>query len=144
MTDLEHAKALLQEGNHTLVLMKGNVLVTSAERGVTPLVALLDGGRDVRNFSAADRVVGKAAAFLYVLLGVKEVYAEVLSAPAEEVLCRHGIVVESQTHTERIINRAGTGLCPMETAVGEIEEPKEALSAIRARLEAMKKDRHEG
>lgn len=33
-----------------------------------------------------------------------------------------------------IINRAGTGICPMEQAVAEILEPGEAVRAIRVRM----------
>ena len=137
MNDLEHAKSLLEEGNFTLALVKGDEIITSFERGVRPLLDLLDGGRDLCGFSAADRVVGKAAALLYVLLGVKAVYANVVSTLAEEVLLGHGIAVEAQTRTERIINRAGNGFCPMETAVENISDPTEAYRAIKAKLKEM-------
>ncbi len=134
MNDLEHAKSLLEEGDYTFALVKGDEIITSFERGVRPLLDLLDGGRELCGFSAADRVVGKAAALLYVLLGVKAVYANVVSTLAEEVLLGHGIAVEAQTRTERIINRAGNGFCPMETAVENISDPMEAYRAIKAKL----------
>ena len=134
MNDLEHAKSLLEEGSYTLALIKGGETITSYERGVKPLLGLLDGGKDLRGFSAADRVVGKAAAFLYVLLGVQTVYANVISTLAEGVLRGHGIAVEAQTRTERILNRAGDGFCPMETAVENISVPTEAYRAIKAKL----------
>ncbi len=138
MSDLERAKKLLEEGKYTLVLVKGEEVITSFERGVKPLLGLLDGERDVRGFTAADRVVGKAAAFLYVLLGVKAVYADVLSTLAEGILLGHGMAVEGQTRTERIINRAGDGLCPMESAVENISDPREAYRAIKAKLQELK------
>lgn len=134
MNDLEHAKSLLEEGNYTLALVKGDEIITSFERGVKPLLDLLEGGKETCGFSAADRVVGKAAALLYVLLGVKAVYANVVSTLAEEVLLGHGIAVKVQTRTERIINRAGNGFCPMETAVENISDPTEAYRAIKAKL----------
>ncbi len=140
MNDLERAKTLLEEGKYTLVLVKGEKVITSYERGVKPLLGLLDEGKDVRGFTAADRIVGKAAAFLYVLLGVKAVYANVLSILAEGVLLGHGIAVEGQTRTERIINRAGDGFCPMETAVENITDPTQAYRAIKAKLNEMKID----
>ena len=140
MNDLERAKTLLEEGKYTLVLVKGEKVITSYERGVKPLLGLLDEGKDVRGFTAADRIVGKAAAFLYVLLGVKAVYANVLSILAEGVLLGHGIAVEGQPRTERIINRAGDGFCPMETAVENITDPMQAYRAIKAKLNEMKID----
>ncbi len=134
MNDLEHAKSLLEDGSYTLALVKGGETITSYERGVKPLLGLLGGGKDLRGFSAADRVVGKAAAFLYVLLGVQTVYANVISTLAEGVLRGHGIAVGAQTRTERILNRAGDGFCPMETAVENISDPTEAYRAIKAKL----------
>ena len=138
MNDLEHAKSLLQEGSFTLALVKREETITSYERGVKPLLTLLDEGKDLSGYSSADRVVGKAAAFLYVLLGVKAVYADVLSTLAEGVLRGHGIAVEALTRTERIFNRAKNGFCPMETAVENISDPQSALLAIKAKLKEMK------
>lgn len=137
--DLDRAAALLAGGTYTCVLCRGEETVACTERGVKPLLGLLDGGSDLNGFSAADKVVGKAAAFLYVLLGVSEVYAPVMSEPAARVLRAHGIEPRYDVLAERIMNRAGTGLCPMETAVAELSEPREALAAIRRRLAEFRK-----
>ena len=86
MSDLNKAKALLAAGGYTCVLCRGDEIHTATARGVKPLVDWLDSGLDLRGFSAADKVVGRATAFLYVLLGVREVHALVMSAPAKEAL----------------------------------------------------------
>lgn len=138
MDDLSRAKALLQSENCTLALVCGGDEIVRFERGVVPLLNLYDAKKDVRSYSAADRVIGKAAAFLYVLLGVKHIYAEVLSEPAEQVLLGHGIHVEAQERVERIVNRAKNGLCPMESATVDIEDPQVALAAIRKQLAALR------
>ena len=78
-TDLQHAKTLPEDHNYTCVLCKGEQIYTSTKSGVKPLLELLDSPGNFNGFSAADKIVGKAAAMLYVLLGVKEVYAQVLS-----------------------------------------------------------------
>ncbi len=139
MRDIDRAKESLHAEGCTLVLVHGEEFLTSRERGVAPLLAILEEKRDVAGWSAADRVVGKAAAFLYLLLGVSEVYADVISQLAMGVLLGHGIHVEAQTVTDRIINRAGDGPCPMESAVEKIDDADEALAAIKAKLSAMKK-----
>ena len=64
--ELLRAAALLRESEHTLVLLRGEEQVTSDLRGIRPLLELLDSGRDFSGFVAADRIVGKAAALLYV------------------------------------------------------------------------------
>ena len=67
--DLENAKKILSDGSYTCVLCKGKDTVSSSFRGVKPLLDLLDSGKDFSGYSAADKVVGRATAFLYCLLG---------------------------------------------------------------------------
>lgn len=132
--DLTKARALLDTGSYTCVVCRGDALHTATERGVKPLLSWLDAGIDLGEFSAADRVVGRATAFLYCLLGVKAVYAGVMSRPAAQVLRSHGIAAEAGQLVEGIINRKGTGPCPFEAAVMEITDAGEALKAIRERM----------
>ena len=137
---LERAKALLAEGDYTVVLCRGDVTHTDTRRGVAPLLALLDAGADVIGFAAADKVVGKAAAFLYLRLGVAAVHAGVMSAPARDLLTAHGVSVTCDTLVPAIRNRAGDGYCPMETVTLPLTDPIEAEAAIRKRLaELLKK-----
>ena len=135
--DLKKARSLLETGEYTCVLCREETIHTATQRGVKPLLNWLDSGLDLQGFSAADRVVGRATAFLYCLLGVKEVYARVMSRPAMEVLQNAGIAAEAGQLVDGIINRTGTGPCPFEAAVMEISDPKEALAAIRRKMEQM-------
>ena len=134
---MENAKALLISGGYTCVLQKGERVYTSCRRGVAPLLAHLDAGTDLQGFSAADKVVGKAAAFLYCLLGVKEVWAGVISQPAMEVLRAKGILVQYESLVSAIVNRTGDGFCPMETATLHISDPEEAVQAVRNTLQKL-------
>ena len=129
--NLKKALDLLNSGDYTCVACKEEVVYTTTQRGVAPLLNWLDSKTDLKDFSAADRVVGRGAAFLYCLLGVKEVYALVMSRPAAEVLQSHGILADAGTFVEGIINRTGTGPCPFEAAVMDIQDTQEALNAIR-------------
>ena len=132
--DTENARAMLDAGDYTCVLCRDGQFHTATDRGVKPLVNWLDGGLDLRGFCAADRVVGRATAFLYCLLGVKEVYARVMSRPAAQVLQENGITIQAQELVDGIINRRRTGPCPFEATVMEITDPEKALEAIRAKL----------
>ena len=138
MSDIERARAILRENSAlTCAFVRGEETFTSTERGVKPLLALADEGKKLQGFSCADRVVGRAAALLYVLLGAEEVYAEVLSRSGEEVFKAHKIAYGYDVFTEHIVNRAGAGLCPMELATEGISDPVEALSAIRKKLKEL-------
>ena len=77
--DLEKAKRILDSSAYTCVLIKGNEILTSSKRGVSPLLEWLDSGNSFDGFSAADKVVGKAAAYLYIFLGIKNLYTKVIS-----------------------------------------------------------------
>ena len=130
MDNLQKARNLLESGNYTCVVCKEDSVYTATQRGVAPLLNWLEAGIDLRDFSAADRVVGRGAAFLYCLLGVKEVHARVMSHPAKEVLQAYGIPTSADTYVDGIINRAGTGPCPFEAAVMGIQDKETALTAI--------------
>lgn len=130
MTDLQKAKALLN-GGVTCALCKGERVYLTKERGVKPLLTWIDSGEDFSTFSAADKVVGKAAAFLYALMNVDCVYANVISSPALQTLNAFGIKVEYAKEVPAIRNRANTGFCPMETAVWDVDEPQKAYEIVK-------------
>lgn len=131
------ARKLLGAENYTCVLVRGGQVYSSRERGILPLVRWVDAGTDLRGYAAADKVVGKAAALLYVCLGVGYVFADVLSESGQRILREYGIENECNTLSTGIVNRAGTGLCPMEETVQEISSPKEAVAALRGKLQSM-------
>ena len=137
MSDLVKAKELLFSGGYTCVLKKGDEIYTSVLRGVKPLVKWYAYGVNLSDFSAADKVVGKATAFLYALLGVKEVFAKVMSASAKAVLEEKGIRAEYENLVPNIINRKGDGICPFEEAVLNTKNKEEAYKIIRHKMQEM-------
>ena len=132
MKDLEYAKTFLKKG-YTCAICSEEVY-TSFERGIKPLLEVLNSDMVTLNAVVADKVVGKAAAFLYELMRIKELYAVTISEPALSVLKRAGIEVEFETLVPSIKNRAGTGQCPMETAVWETENAEEAYLILKERV----------
>lgn len=137
MTDLERAKAGLK--GHSICLCRGEELLTDDGRGISPMVRFIGEGRELSGWSAADVIVGKAAAALFVKAGVSAVYGEVMSAAGAEYLRAHGVEASYGTLTERIMNRQGTGICPMEQAVSGIDDTEECCKALCERLSQMRK-----
>lgn len=135
--DCLQARAILEAEGCTCVLCGQARIYKRFDRGIRPLLTFLDEGPTVSGFCAADKVVGKAAALLYCLLQVQEVYAPVISRPALEVLECHGIRVYYQVCAPAIQNRAGNGLCPMETATQAISDPRLAPARIREALQKL-------
>ena len=129
-TDLERAIAELRSGDHTCVLRRGEDTLTSQAPGVAALVDWIASGVDLAGFSAADRVVGRAAGWLYAYAGVVAVHAELASLPGLAVLADHGIPADASRTVPAILNRDRSGSCPMEAAVAGIGEPPDAVAAL--------------
>lgn len=139
MTNLEKTKEILK-GGYTCVLCNSEQVYTSTKRGVAPMLEFIDSGTDLHGFSAADKVIGKAAAMLFVHAGVAEVYADIMSKSAADFLAGRKIPFSYGELTDKIINRRGDGICPMEQATADINDIDEAIAAIKKRLAELRKD----
>lgn len=137
MNKLTYAKDKLKNGGHSLVICADCDTIVSNVKGIRPLIEALDAVNEHTEIFAADRIVGKAAAMLYVLMKAKGIWAEVISKPAFILLSENGIELEYETLTDNIINRSGTGLCPMKQAVRDIDDPPAAYEAIKQRLDEL-------
>ena len=129
-------KDILLNENHTIVIYKNDASVhTSNDRGVAPLMKLLkEDNTQLKDAMIADKVIGKAAALLMVYAKVKEVYTPTISTPALQVFKNNNIEIHYDKEVERIVNRKGDGLCPMETLCMYIENPEEAYITIYNKL----------
>ena len=134
--EMQRAREIFSQGDYTCVWCRGDELLTSKEAGLRPLLARIREGKGLNGFYAADKIVGRAAAFLYVKLKAAGVYAPVMSKGAKVLLEEHGISAEADELAEEIRNRQNTGLCPMECAVSSCSDAEEAYAAI---LEAVRK-----
>lgn len=140
MCDLERAKTILQTEHCTCVLCCGDMAYIRNERGISPMLDIIAQNVDVKGFSAADTIVGKAAALLFVYAGVTAVHAQVMSRAAAAVLEEHHMHYTYDTMTEYIINRRGDGMCPMEETVRTISDPAAAYPALLQKREQLRKE----
>ena len=136
-TNLETAKEYMSEYNYTLVLAKGNKILTSHDKGIKPLLDFCEFEVSFSGYACADKVVGKGAALLYVYLGITDVYAKTISKHALTVLKNNNINVEYDTLVDKIKDRTGKGFCPIETSVLNCNDPNEALTLIKNKLEEL-------
>lgn len=120
----------------TIALKKdGKLIVSQFGRGIAPALSLYDEQPELlRGADVFDTIVGKAAASIFILAGVRSVYGQTMSQSAVQLLTRHGVACSYETVTPQIINRTGTGLCPFEQAVLTIGEPEACLRVIRETL----------
>ena len=139
MNLIDNAVNLLNKFGYSLVLTNGKDILTSTDRGIKPLLDIVEKYQQLKGYTAADIIIGKAASMLYALLGVKEVYGKVMSKSALEILERYHIQYSYEVLTDNIINRMGTDLCPMEKAVKDIDDIQEGYLAIKKKVESLRK-----
>ena len=139
-TRLQLAAERLDENNYTLYAFCDGCEYHSILRGVAPLLDLHERGITLDGCAVADKVVGKAGAFLHLLVGTEQLYAGVISQPALDLLQANGVYVDCGTVVSRIVNRTNTGLCPMETAVIDATTPTQALQLIKQKLAELKQN----
>lgn len=122
---------ILQDGNHSLVVA-GDRIRTFDGRGISDLYDLLTEHPGwLREASVADKVVGKGAAALLILGGVRELFAGVVSTSALGLLKDSGIPVRFSQEVAHIVNRKGDGVCPVETLCKECTTAAQCLPLIR-------------
>ncbi len=136
--DLENCKSVLHAEGCTCVARQDGQLYTATERGIRPLMQWLESGI-LHGAVLADKVIGKAAAFLLEKGGVTAIYADVISVPAAEVLERADIPYSFRTKVPYIQNRTGNGMCPMESAVLSVKDADEAYVKLQETLRNLAK-----
>ena len=132
MTGIELAKQELEQGKYSCVLVQdGEVVMTSFDKGVKPLMRFYELREHYKSPVLADKVIGRAAAFLAVLCGITGVHAEVISEGAIKVLDDYQIPVTYGRVVPYIANRSGDGLCPMEELSTDVKTPAEMYEKIQ-------------
>lgn len=117
------------------MIRNGDTERSFRERGVKDLYRLLRQEPELlAGAFVADKVVGKAAAALMLLGGIAELYTDVASRPALDLLRTAGVPVRCTLEVPRIVNRTGTGWCPLETRCYNLPTPEACLAEIEAFL----------
>jgi len=131
--DLEQAKRLLKERSLAFAIVKeGEVIGTSAGKGVVDLMTLVDSkGPVLAGASLADKLVGKAVAAMVCCTGIKAVYTPVLSQAAQKMLQTCGVPLEYDELVPIILSRDGKVRGPLEQLLLEIHDPAKAVTALR-------------
>lgn len=116
MTNLEIVKGKLYEKNASLVVLYSNGECKEYyQNRINDIKDILkENSSALENAVIADKVIGKVAASVLTVAGVKEIYADVMSKYALPVLEENNIKYECKTLTDYVINNDKTGMCPME------------------------------
>lgn len=130
---------LLHEGGYSCVIRNGGEIRTFTQRGVADLYDLFQQEPTfLKGAWIADKVIGKAAAALMVLGGVREIYTDIISEPALSLLKNAGIKVDYVQPVPRIQNRAKTGWCPLETICYKVKTAEDMFPLIHDFVQRMR------
>ncbi len=140
MQDLEIVKKQLYDKQLTLVIVKnGQVLFQTDSHRISGFIGAIDKfGAQLNGASVADRVAGKALALLCVYVGIREVYAEVLSRKAKAVFEENKVDCEWKQLVDNVLDLNKTGVCPFEKAAAGISDPKDSYVAFKALQESLR------
>lgn len=130
MNDINHAKYILEDRNASVVFCRGEQMIILDGKGIKPLLELMKKQIALSEYSVADKIVGKAAALLFIKMKVSSVYGSVMSEKARDIFLHYNIPFFYKTLTKEIINRRGDDICPMEKAVENVNDPEKAYAIL--------------
>lgn len=130
---LAEMRALIASGKACVAASGGVIFAVSEGRGVAPALQLLETERErLKGALIADKIVGRAAAAIWIVAGVRKVVAEVMSEGAVALFEAHGVAHRAVTVVSSIRNRSATGPCPMDTRVKDLADPAEMVRVLKA------------
>lgn len=131
---------ILRREKCSLVVKNHGIVTTYSKPGVRDLEHLLDHDPKVlHGATIADKVIGKAAAAMVVVGGVKELYAEVMSKKAIPFLEEAGIAYTYGILVDTIKEEGGR--CQLEKITAPATTPEETVALLRAHFEEKKRER---
>jgi len=137
--DLEFAKLKLIEEDLSLVIVKrGNVIFETKKQGISGFLQAIEKlDKNLVAASAADKIVGVAAAMLCVYAGVASVFALTISEGGIRLLEDNNIAYLFEKKVSNILNRDKNDVCPFEKlamASGSAEEAYVKLKSFASQM----------
>ena len=135
---MEELITLLRQKNYSCVIRNNGIIHSFSHPGVKDLHHLLTHNPDfLDGAQVADKVVGKVAASLMILGEISELYAELISTPALQLLQNHDIKVSFGEEVPIVLNRDQSGWCPLEMLSYEENNPQNILLLLEEFMKRM-------
>lgn len=126
---------------HSLTIRNNGKTLTFDGRGVSDLYRLLTTSPEtLHGAEATDKVVGKGAAALMILGGVRSLHAGIISTPALQMLSKAEMDVTYGEEVPNIKNMRGDGICPVEQLCLKCTTAEECLPLISGFIQSKMKD----
>ena len=130
-------KMLIKKGMSCVAAKDGVIIARETGSGVSPALKLLDEGK-LDGALVVDKVVGRAAAAIFIAGKARKLHASIMGADAAALLKEHRIGATADKIVPIILNRDLTDGCPMEYIVNGIDDPGEMVKALKAKIKSDK------
>ena len=132
--DLELAKLKLMEEDLSLVIVKrGEVIFETKKQGISGFLQAIEKlDKNLVAASAADKIVGVAAAMLCVYAGVASVFALTISEDGIRVLEDNNIAYLFEKKVSNILNHEKNDVCPFEKLAMDSGSSDEAYVNLKS------------
>ena len=132
--DLELAKLKLTKEDLSLVIVKkGKVIFETKKPGIGGFLHAIEKlDKEMVASSAADKIVGVAAALLCVYAGVASVFALTVSERGIKVLEDNNVACMFEKKVSNILNRSKNDVCPFEKMAMASGSPDEAYVKLKS------------
>ena len=132
--DLELAKLKLMEEDLSLVIVKrGEVIFETKKQGISGFLQAIEKlDKNLVAASAADKIVGVAAAMLSVYAGVVSVFALTISEEGIRVLEDTNIAYLFEKKVSNILNHEKNDVCPFEKLAMDSGSSDEAYVKLKS------------
>lgn len=128
--DKESAIKKFNDESLTCLIYNDDIIYTSKDKGLKPLIYIVENKVNLYGYNAIDKIVGNAAAVIYVKIGVKSVHSPVLSKSAFETLKKYNIEVTYDQLVDCILNKEKTNPGPFEVLIANAKTLDEAYTLI--------------
>jgi predicted aldo/keto reductase-like oxidoreductase len=129
----------LDSGNYSCVIRNNGETRTFTQRGVLDLYGMVSSNDTfLKNALMADKIVGKGAAALMVLGGVKAMRTNIIAKSAKEMLLKNNIQVVFDQEVDHIENRSKTDWCPLEKRVKDCNTAQACWPVIQQFVKDLK------
>ena len=135
---LETLLEIQEKENYTLIGAKEDEIYTSTAHGIKPIMMKIKNNPlYFQGYTMCDKIVGKAAAMLFIRSKIAYLYAHTLSEAGKAILDQYQIPYSYHELAKVIINRDGTDMCPMEKTVLNIDDLDEAYEALDRKVKEL-------
>lgn len=130
-----------EQGNYSCVILNGDKPRAFNQRGVADLYDLLQKEPNLlKGATMVDKVVGKGAASLMIVGGIKRLHTTIICTTALEMLNNAGIEVTFDKEVDFIYNISKTDWCPLEKLCKDIKTANECIPIIDNFVKTMRKE----